>query len=140
MLLELRGLGAGYGPSPVLRDVDWGVRAGELWAVLGPNGTGKSTLLRAVLGGVLGGVEWGGGQVRLLGRERGAWEARALAQCVAWVPQGFEPAEGFSGLELVLMGRSPHLGAWGLTSAGDETLARSALDELGVAYLADPPS
>jgi len=135
MLLELRGLGAGYGPSPVLRDVDWGVRAGELWAVLGPNGTGKSTLLRAVLGG----VPWTRGQVRLLGRERGAWEARALAQCVAWVPQGFEPAEGFSGLELVLMGRSPHLGAWGLTSAGDETLARSALDELGVAYLADRP-
>jgi iron complex transport system ATP-binding protein len=56
---------------------------------------------------------------------------------VAWVPQSFEPAEGFSGLELVLMGRSPHLGLWGLTSASDEAVARAVLEELGVAYLAE---
>jgi len=53
------------------------------------------------------------------------------------VPQSFEPAEGFSGLELVLMGRSPHLGLWGLTSASDEALAREVLEELAVAYLAE---
>jgi len=109
------------------------VRAGELWAVLGPNGTGKSTLLR----GVLGLLPWTRGAVRLLGRERPAWDARELARRVAWVPQGFEPAEGFSGLELVLMGRSPHLGLWGLSSERDVALARAALEELGVAHLAD---
>ena len=117
----------------MLNGVDCTVRARELWAVLGPNGTGKSTLLR----GVLGGLPWTRGGIRLLGRERAEWEARALAQHVAWVPQGFEPAEGFSGLELVLMGRSPHLGLWGLTSASDEALARGVLEELGVAYLAE---
>jgi len=132
-LLDLQAFGAGYGPSPVLQEVDWVVRAGELWAVLGPNGTGKSTLLR----GVLGVLPWTRGALRLLGRERGEWEARALARNVAWVPQTFEPVEGFSGLELVLMGRSPHLGLWGLTSAGDEVLAREVLEELGVAYLAE---
>ncbi len=84
--LELRGLGAGYGPLPVLRDVEWTVRAGELWAVLGPNGTGKSTLLRAVLGT----LPWTRGLVRVAGRERREWEARAFARHVAWVPQGFE--------------------------------------------------
>lgn len=119
----------------MLEGVDWDVRAGELWAVLGPNGTGKSTLLRAVLGG----LPWVRGQLRVLGRERGDWEPRALARRMAWVPQGFEPVEGFSGLELVLMGRGPHLGAWGLTSAGDEARARAALEELGVAYLAERP-
>jgi len=131
-LLSLQDVSAGYGPVPVLRGVDWDVRAGELWAVLGPNGTGKSTLLR----GVLGGGPWVRGGIHLLGRERGQWEARALARRVAWVPQTFEPVEGFRGLELVLMGRSPHLGLWGLTSASDETLAREVLEELGVAYLA----
>lgn len=133
LLLETQALVAGYGTSPVLRGVDFTVRAGELWAVLGPNGTGKSTLLR----GVLGLLPWTRGTVRLLGRERPAWEARELARRVAWVPQTFEPAEGFSGLELVLMGRSPHLGLWGLTSERDVALARAALEELGVAYLAD---
>jgi iron complex transport system ATP-binding protein len=134
-LLETQSLVAGYGPSPVLRGVDFSVRAGELWAVLGPNGTGKSTLLRAVLGM----LPWMRGEVRLLGRERQAWEPRELARRVAWVPQLFEPAEGFSGLELVLMGRSPHLGLWGLTSERDAALARSVLEELGVAYLAARP-
>lgn len=132
-LLELQGLGAGYGPSPVLRDVDWTVGAGELWVVLGPNGTGKSTLLRAVLGT----LPWTRGGVRVMGRERREWEARTFARNVAWVPQGLESAEGFTGLELVLMGRSPHLGAWGLTSASDETLAWEVLRELGVEALAE---
>jgi len=133
LLLETQALVAGYGPEPVLRGVDFAVRAGELWAVLGPNGTGKSTLLR----GVLGLLPWTRGAVRLLGRERPAWDTRALARRVAWVPQGFEPAEGFSGLELVLMGRSPHLGLWGLSSERDVALARAALEELGVGHLAD---
>ena len=134
-LLVTRGLLAGYGPRPVLHGVDCEVRPGELWAVLGPNGTGKSTLLRAVLGV----VPWMRGEVRLFGRERAEWEPRALARKLAWVPQNFEPAEGFSGLELVLMGRSPHLGLWGLPSAKDAALARAVLEELGVAYLADRP-
>jgi iron complex transport system ATP-binding protein len=135
VLLTIEGLSAGYGVAPVLRDVDCEVRGGELWAVLGPNGTGKSTLLRSVLGM----MPWTRGGVRLLGREWREWEARALARRVAWVPQGHEPAEGFSGLELVLMGRSPHLGLWGLTSERDEALARAVLEELGVAYLAERP-
>ncbi|QSQ22707.1 ABC transporter ATP-binding protein [Pyxidicoccus parkwayensis] len=134
-LLVTRDLQAGYGPHPVLHGVDCEVRSGELWAVLGPNGTGKSTLLRAVLGV----APWVRGEVRLLGRERAEWEPRALARKVAWVPQSFEPAEGFSGLELVLMGRGPHLGLWGLPSAKDVELARSVLRELDVAYLADRP-
>ncbi|WP_075009899.1 ABC transporter ATP-binding protein [Stigmatella aurantiaca] len=134
-LLATQGLMAGYGPSPVLQGVDFTVHAGELWAVLGPNGTGKSTLLR----GVLGVVPWTRGGVRLLGRERPAWEPRALARQVAWVPQTFEPAEGFRGLELVLMGRSPHLGLWGLTSERDVALATAVLEELGVGHLADRP-
>jgi iron complex transport system ATP-binding protein len=135
LLLATRELVAGYGPRPVVQGVDCQVRSGELWAVLGPNGTGKSTLLRAVLGV----VPWMRGAVRLLGRERAEWEPRALARKVAWVPQNFEPAEGFSGLELVLMGRGPHLGLWGLPSAKDVALARAVLEELGVGALAERP-
>lgn len=132
-LLVTRELTAGYGSEPVLRGVDCEVRAGELWAVLGPNGTGKSTLLRAILGV----AAWSRGGVRLLGRERADWEPRALARRVAWVPQTVEHTEGFRGLELVLMGRSPHLGLWGLTSERDVALARAVMEELGVAHLAD---
>ncbi|MFP2913526.1 ABC transporter ATP-binding protein, partial [Pyxidicoccus sp. 3LFB2] len=134
-LLVTRALLAGYGASPVLHGVDCEVHPGELWAVLGPNGTGKSTLLRAVLGV----VPWMRGEVRLWGRERAEWEPRALARKLAWVPQTVEPAEGFSGLELVLMGRGPHLGLWGLPSTKDVALAHTVMEELGIAHLAERP-
>ncbi|XXF77294.1 ABC transporter ATP-binding protein [Myxococcaceae bacterium GXIMD 01537] len=134
-LLVTQALTAGYGPTPVVRGVDFEARAGELWAVLGPNGTGKSSLMRAILGR----MPWARGEVRLLGRERSRWEPRELARQVAWVPQTFEPTEGFRGLELVLMGRSPHLGLWGLTSDRDVARARAVMEELEVAHLADRP-
>ncbi len=135
-LLSTRALVAGYGTRPILHGVECEVRPGELWAVLGPNGTGKSTLLRAALG--MG--PWTRGEVQLLGRARGDWAPRALARKVAWVPQTFESAEGFSGLELVLMGRSPHLGLWGLPSAGDVALAHEVLTELGIGHLSERPA
>jgi len=49
-VLQARGLALGYGGHPVLREVDLEVRPGELWFLIGPNGTGKTTLLRAILG------------------------------------------------------------------------------------------
>ncbi|MBF5041960.1 ABC transporter ATP-binding protein [Aggregicoccus sp. 17bor-14] len=134
-MLECEGLTAGYGPTQVLGGaggLSWRVGAGELWAVLGPNGAGKSTLLRSLLGV----SAWTRGSVRLLGRERAEWEPRALARRVAWVPQGLEPVEGFSGLELVLMGRSPHLGLWGLASDSDVARARAVMEELELSHLA----
>jgi iron complex transport system ATP-binding protein len=131
-LLECEALEAGYGERAVLCGLGLRVRERELWAVLGPNGAGKSTLLRSLLGV----TAWTRGQVRLLGQERSAWEPRALARRVAWVPQGLEPVEGYTGLELVLMGRSPHLGLWGLASQADVALARAVLEELEIAHLA----
>jgi len=131
-LLECEALEAGYGERAVLSGLSLRVRERELWAVLGPNGAGKSTLLRSLLGV----TAWTRGRVRLLGQERSAWEARALARQVAWVPQALEPVEGFTGLELVLMGRSPHLGLWGLASQADVARAHAVLEELEIGHLA----
>jgi len=50
LVLSLRHASVGYGSEPVLRDVDWEIRAGDLWFLLGRNGSGKTTLLRAMLG------------------------------------------------------------------------------------------
>ncbi|MFZ5468218.1 MAG: ABC transporter ATP-binding protein [Myxococcota bacterium] len=131
-LLEVREVVAGYGPHEVLRAVSFAVREGELWAVLGPNGAGKSTLLRA-LAGLL---PLRGGEVALAGRALRSYGRRELAQTVAWVPQATEAESGFTGLELALLGRSPHLGFGGLPSGGDVARARAALEEMGVGHLA----
>lgn len=134
-LLELDSVTAGYGEAPVLRGVSLTVRAGEAWVVLGPNGAGKSTLVRAVMGLLAPRA----GVVRVCGLDVAATTAKALARHVAWVPQVTDDDSGFTGLELALMGRAPHLGAWGLPSAADEARAREVLAELDVADLAARP-
>ncbi|MEW5740283.1 MAG: ABC transporter ATP-binding protein [Myxococcota bacterium] len=134
-LLTLTQVRAGYGAADVLRGVDLAVRAGEAWAVLGPNGAGKSTLARVMLGL----VEVRAGRVDVAGlRLPGAAPAQ-VAKKVAWVPQVMSDDAGFTALELALMGRAPHLGAWGLPGTKDEERARACLDELGVGALADRP-
>ena len=131
--LETSALSVGYARRPVLSELSLTVTSGSLWAVLGPNGAGKSTLLRTVLGL----VPPVAGEVKLFGTLLARWERRALARRVAWVPQTFVDAEsGFTGLELVLMGRSPHQGGWGLPAPKDVAIARSALSELDIAHLA----
>jgi iron complex transport system ATP-binding protein len=134
--LSARALSVGYRGQPVAAGISFDVAPGTLLAVLGPNGAGKSTLLRTVLG-LLPAVA---GDVLLFGQPVRDWERRLLARRVAWVPQTFEAEAGFTGLELVLMGRAPHLGAWGLPAQADIRLARAALEELGISHLAARPT
>ena len=131
-LLRAREVSAGYRDRRVLEGVSLEVGAGELWAILGPNGAGKSTLLKTVLGlhPLLA------GSVELDGRPLDAFSPAERARFAAWVPQDFDPEGGFFGLELVLMGRAPHLSRFGLPSPEDVARARSCLEELGIGHLA----
>lgn len=131
-VLEVSELAAGYGDRPVLRQVSFSVAPGELWAILGPNGAGKSTLLRACLG--LHPPQ--SGRIAVLGRPIADWSRRQLAQRIAWVPQGFQGGLGFTGLELVLMGRNPRLGIWGIPSRSDTSRALSLMGELDIEHVA----
>ena len=135
-MLCARAVEANYGERPVVRGIDLEVGAGELWVVLGPNGAGKSTFLRTLLGL----HEKSAGTIDVFGRALETWTRGELARRIAWVPQVFEPAFGFTGLELVTMGRSPHLGLWGLPSQTDVEHAREVLRELSLEHLANRPS
>jgi len=130
--LRALGLRFGYGARAVLSDANLEAHPGEVLALLGPNGAGKSTLLR-LLAGLLApsqGAVWLG-DAPLAGLDR-----RARAQRVALVPQDFPAGADFTALELVLLGRAPHLGPWGIDGADDRARALAALEELEVAALA----
>jgi iron complex transport system ATP-binding protein len=125
----------GYGERAVLTDVSLEVKPGEAWVVLGPNGAGKSTLVRAVMGLVAPRA----GTVTVCGLPVPGTSARELSRVAAWVPQTMDDSTGFTGLELALMGRAPHLSAWGLPGSGDEARALEVMKELGVEALAHRP-
>ena len=81
--LRLSGLRAGYGDDLVLRDIDFAVREGEIVALIGRNGQGKSTLLRTIMGL----VKPVAGDVRVGGESVVGWDTSAISQRVAYLPQ-----------------------------------------------------
>jgi iron complex transport system ATP-binding protein len=119
-----------YGAAEVLKGPSLAVAPGEVVAVLGPNGAGKSTLL-AVLAGTLRPQR---GAAALEGRALAEWSPRALALRRAVLPQQSELAFGFSVLEVVLLGRSPHAGT--STRDADLAVAEACHAEAEVAHLA----
>ncbi len=130
--LEARGLCFSYGRERVIDGVSLAVSPGETLGVIGPNGSGKSTLLR-VLSGV---VEPESGEVRLHGRSLAEYSRRELARRIAVVPQDTVIDFPFSVTEVVLMGRSPHLGSFAFESDRDVEAAREAMARTGVSAFA----
>ena len=134
MLISARNLSFAYAPRawsppgrPVVRDVSVDVASGARLGILGPNGSGKTTLLK-LLAGVLAPT---GGSVALDGVAMGGISRRAVARRIAMVPQNTHPAFDYTVLELALMGRYPHLGAFEVESQADLAIARDALASTG---------
>ncbi len=130
--LSARELSAGYRNRPVLHRVSLEIGFGELVAIVGPNGAGKSTLLRLLAGTM---APWQG-SIELLGKPLAAFDRRALARNVAMLGQDNAVAFPFTVLEVVLMGRAPHLAPFSFESPRDLAIARAALERLGLLELA----
>jgi iron complex transport system ATP-binding protein len=116
-----------------LRDVSLAIERGTLTGLLGPNGCGKTTLLR-LLAGIL---QPHAGTVTLDGRALSDLSRRAVARRIAVVPQETHPAFDYRAIEMVLMGRHPHLGAFELEGPRDFDIAHDAMVSTGTDHLAD---
>lgn len=134
-VLKADGIVAGYGAIEVLRGVALDLHPGEMLAIVGPNGAGKSTLLK-VVGGTLPPSR---GRVELFGRPLDSYDRRSLARLIATVAQENSIAFQFSVLEVVLMGRAPHLGAFHFETRKDLEIALSALEHFDLIQLARRP-
>lgn len=124
---------AGYREREVLRGVDLVAHPGELVALVGPNGAGKSTLLR-VLGGLLRPAS---GSVTIDGIDITTLDRRAMARHIAVVPQVFETLFPFTVREIVALGRTSRLGAFGTLGSDDARAVARALDDIGATDLAE---
>jgi iron complex transport system ATP-binding protein len=136
-LLEARGLSFRHhgAAAPLFDRLTLALPQGEFAGVIGPNGSGKTTLLR-LLAGLL---RPGGGDVLLQGARLDALPPRQRARTLAVVLQESALLFNFSVLEIALMGRSPHLGLWGLERPDDFAAARRALADVDLTGLEDRP-
>ena len=130
--LEARDLSYGYDGTPVGEGVDLDLAGGEIVCLLGPNGGGKTTLFRTLLG-VLPPIA---GEVKAAGRPLSGWSRRDLARLLGYVPQAHAGLFAFTVEDVVLMGRTARRGLFAAPSRRDRDAARSALERLGIDRLA----
>src|SRR5580765_1011168 len=119
----------------VVDDVSMGVAPGDLTGILGPNGSGKTTLLKMLSGTLTPSA----GTIQFDGRPLGEWKRRDLARRIALVPQETHAPFDFTVLDIVLMGRFPHLGTFALEGPDDLAIAKRALASTGTSAFEDRP-
>lgn len=132
-MLDIRNLTVGYANKTVLQDFSLQVRAGEMLGVLGPNGCGKSTLIKA-LSGI---IKVRSGDVTLLGQNLLKLKPPARARLVGVVPQNPTLPPAFIAAEVVLFGRTPHLKFMESEKAQDWEAVRQAMEQAACWELAD---
>jgi iron complex transport system ATP-binding protein len=127
-LIEARGLDVSIGGKQVCRALDFAVRPGEAWAILGMNGVGKTTLMHTLAG--LRACD--SGEVLLRGRPIGSLPRRQVAREIGVMLQETEMVFPLTVRDAVLEGRHPHLHRFHWESPEDEDLAEKVLRELSI--------
>ena len=131
MKLEINHAICGYGLRTVLRDITFDVETGDILCLLGPNGVGKTTLFKSILGF----LKLQGGEILLDGEDIQNWPRNRLAKAIAYVPQAHTPPFPFDVLDVVVMGRTAHLGMFASPTKKDIAIAEEALETLNVPFL-----
>ena len=121
--VSAQGLSYEVEAQTLLDGVDLDADRGQLVGLIGPNGAGKSTLLR-VISGILGCHD---GAVRLEGADLRSLSSKDVAAALALIPQIAPYTHGFTSIELVLMGRYPHLGRFQIEGREDNLIARESM-------------
>lgn len=130
--LEVKNVSFSYGEHQVLKDVSFKAETGHLVSVLGPNGVGKSTLFRCMLGL----LKTYTGHITVDGKDTRNMGARELARHVAYVPQSHYPAFNYTVLDMVLMGTSSRTSPFSPPRGKEIKAAMEALERMGMAEFA----
>ncbi len=129
--IDIKDLSCAYGKNTVIRNISFSVKAGGLFIIIGPNGSGKTSLLKTISGT----MKYEKGSIKIFDRHIHDFSRKSLAKAIALVPQHVPADFPFMVMELVLMGRSPYLGILGLPEKEDFEIADQALSFTDVKHL-----
>lgn len=133
MNLEVRHLSFSYGEHEVLKDISFDLQPGEFLSVLGPNGVGKSTLFRCILG-LLADYK---GEILSDGDTLRRMPRREMARRIAYIPQINRPTFGYTVLDTVLMGTTRQVSMFSQPGREQIAAAHKALERVGAAHLTE---
>lgn len=134
MKLTMQAVNCGYSlKHTILKDISLTLNTGEICCVLGPNGIGKTTLFKSLLG-LLNPLC---GDISLDGHSILKWSARKKAKEIAYVAQAHTPPFPYKVKDVVLLGRTVHLGLFGNPTRYDYNLCEEIMKEIGIYHLRD---
>jgi iron complex transport system ATP-binding protein len=131
MNIVLDNVGCGYGKNTILQNIDIEVLAGEILCLVGPNGIGKTTLFKTILG-FLPALS---GTICVDGKNLGTLSQQEMARYIGYVPQSHTPPFAFQVIDVILMGRTAHLGVFGQPDKKDGEIVEQIIESLGIGNL-----
>lgn len=133
MIFEVKQGSFGYNQKNILNDINFRIESGEVMSVLGSNGVGKTTLLRCMMGF----LHWNQGDTLVDGISIKDIAQKELWKKIAYVPQAKGSAFGYTALDMVVLGRSAHIGTFQQPKKEDVEIALKAMKDVGILYLKD---
>ena len=134
MILEVQNGCFGYPKQPViLENINLSLEEGHILAILGPNGIGKTTLLKCMIGL----LPWHSGKTLFYGKDIHTLKPKDVWSTISYIPQSRGFAFSYTGLEMVLLGRSAHLGAFQQPGKEEIEMAEAMMERVGITRLAN---
>jgi len=133
MLMEVKNISFKYEQDNIFEDISFKIDKGDVLCILGPNGTGKTTLLKC-LNGIHKPIS---GDVLINGKKINSYSFSEISQIIGYIPQGHIPTFPFTVLDVVLMGRSPYINLTESPKEKDLKIAENSLKNLGIFHLKD---
>lgn len=132
-LFEVRNISFSYNDEEIFSDISFSIGRGEVLCILGPNGTGKTTLIKCLNG--LHDID--SGDILINGKNIKKLSFREISKHVGYIPQSHVPSFPFKVFDVVLMGRAPYLNLTDSPKEKDVKIANDALKTLGIENLKD---